>query len=352
MSNSVIKISAFSALLALISFTPEEIDACTRVVYAGDNAVATGRTLDWREPIPTSLRIFPRGEKHVSYDDPTCNLEWVSKYGSVTAISYDMGIGEGMNEVGLAVNVLYLPGSVYELPNGQEHRKKLSSSVWPQFFLDQFATVEEAMKVVKQDLVYIDAPSMPGGSAATLHLAMSDSTGNCAVIEYKDGVLQTHEGPEYNVLTNAPFYDQMLAVRNYWKEVGGMNMLPGTNRSTDRFSRASFYRSLLSKDLKHRQALASVFGIIRNCAVPAGISIPDSPEISTTQWFSLCDQTQMVYYFQLTASPCVVWVDLKKAKLKEGSPQTTLTLTDDGTQVGDVTSKFAKAATFKPFFHY
>ena len=153
MSKRLIRVTAACALLTLGCLAPERTQACTRVVYAGHNAVATGRTLDWREPIPTSLRIFPRGEKHESYDDPTCNITWVSKYGSVTAVSYDMGIGEGMNEAGLAVNVLYLPGSVYELPDGQEHRKKLSSSVWPQFFLDQFATVEEAMKVIKQDIL-------------------------------------------------------------------------------------------------------------------------------------------------------------------------------------------------------
>lgn len=46
-------------------------DACTRVVYAGTNGnVATGRTLDWRTPIPTSLRRhgkkLPR-ESDISY---------------------------------------------------------------------------------------------------------------------------------------------------------------------------------------------------------------------------------------------------------------------------------------------
>lgn len=326
-------------------------DACTRVCYAGKHAVATGRTLDWRTPIPTALRTFPRGERHESYDDPAVNMTWTSKYGSVCAISYDMGAAEGLNEKGLAVNVLYLPGSVYSLPEGQEHRKKMSSSVWPMFFLDNFATVDEAMTEVAKDLFYIDAPAMADGSAATLHLAMSDSTGNCAVIEYKDGVLQTHVGPEYNVLTNAPFYDQQIAVRNYWEEVGGINMLPGTNRSSDRFARASFYRSILPDSLDHTRALAAVFGITKNCAVPMGIAIPDRPEISTTQWSTLCDQTEMTYYFQLTQSPSVVWIDLREAKLAPGSPQQTLTLTTDGSQVGKVNNLLTDAAPFKPFFH-
>lgn len=336
--------------LAALSI-PGISEACTRVVYKGDSVTATGRTLDWRTPIPTALRVFPRGEKHVSFDDPADCLTWTSKYGSVTAISYDMGIAEGLNEKGLAANTLYLPGSVYELPDGKEYRKKMSSSVWPQYILDNFANVPEAVEALRRNEFYIYAPQMPDGSAATLHMAISDSEGRVAVIEYKDGELQLTVGPEYNVLTNAPFFADQIAVRNYWEGVGGMNMLPGTNRSSDRFARASFYSSLLPKNLSHRNGLAGVFGVIRNCAVPMGISMPDQPEISTTQWFSLCDQTDMVYYFQLTESPSVVWIDLAKLPLEEGNPQLTVTLTNNGSQLGCINSLLTPSSPFKPFFH-
>lgn len=338
------------AVASVLAFATPSTDACTRVVYAGDSVTATGRTLDWRTPIPTALRVFPRGERHVSFDDPNDCLTWVSKYGSVTAISYDMGIAEGMNEMGLAANSLYLPGSVYSLPDGQEHRKKMSSSVWPQYILDNFATVPEAVAALSRDELYIYAPQMPDGSAATLHMAISDSEGRVAVIEYEDGMLRLHTGKEYNVLTNAPFFDEQLAVCDYWTNVGGMHMLPGTNRSSDRFVRASFYASLLPKNLSHRNGLAGVFGVIRNCAVPMGISVPDQPEISTTQWFSLCDQTRKVYYFQLTESPSVVWIDLTKLPLEPGNPQLTVTLTNDGSQLGCINALLAKAAAFKPMF--
>lgn len=339
------------AMIAAVLTCAQPSDACTRVVYHGDSVTATGRTLDWRTPIPTALRIMPRGETHLSYDDPAVNMTWKSRYGSVVAISYDMGVAEGMNEVGLTANTLYLPGSVYELPDGKEHRKKMSSTVWPLYFLDNFATVAEAVEAADRDEFYIDAPGMADGSAATLHLAVSDAGGDVAIFEYRDGRLEIHHGPEYNVLTNAPFYADQIAVRNYWKEVGGMNMLPGTNRSTDRFSRASFYSSMLPRNLSPRLGLAGVFGILRNCAVPMGITVPDRPEISTTQWFSLADQTRRVYYFQLTQSPSVVWVDLTKMNLEEGAPQYSLELTADGTQLGPVDGLFKAATPFKPYYH-
>lgn len=345
--------SGIAALLAMIATASGNNDAqaCTRVVYAGDSVTATGRTLDWRSKIPTSLRVFPRGEHHISFDDPNDNIVWTSKYATIMAVSYNMGFTEGMNEKGLAANVLYLPGSVYSYGPGKEHRKKMSSSVWPQYVLDNFATVDEAVKVLSEDEFYIYAPAMPDGSAATLHMAISDTSGNCAVIEYKMGKLEITTGPQYNVLTNAPFFEQQLAVCDYWQSVGGMHMLPGTNRSSDRFARAAFYASLLPKNLSHRDGLAGVFGVIRNCAVPMGISIPDQPEISSTQWFSLCDQTDKVYYFQLTQSPGVVWVNLTKLNIAEGAPQLVVSLTTDGSQIGNINALMRPAAPFKPAFH-
>lgn len=337
-------------LISALAFSPES-RACTRVVYSGDSVVATGRTLDWRTPIPTALRIFPRGELHMSFDNPAENITWTSLYGSVAAVSYDMGIAEGMNEKGLAANVLYLPGSVYSYGEGKETRKKMSTSVWPQYVLDNFATVDEAVEALSKDEFYLYAPEMPDGSAATLHMALSDATGNCAVIEYSDGNLQISKGPQYRVLTNAPFFTKQLAVNEYWEGVGGLHMLPGTNRSSDRFARASFYNSLLKPGLSHRDGLAGVFGVIRNCAVPMGISMPDQPEISTTQWFSLCDQTSKVYYFQLTQSPAVVWIDLTKLNLSKGAPQLTVSLTTDGSQIGNINSLLQPTTQFKPCFH-
>ena len=59
-----------------------------------------------------------------------------------------------------------------------------------------------------------------------LHLAITDETGNTAVLEYLDGKLSIHEGKEYRVMTNSPRYEQQLAINDYWKEIGGLQMLP------------------------------------------------------------------------------------------------------------------------------
>jgi len=309
-------------VLPMAAMFPDRAKACTRVVYIGDGDknVITGRTLDWKEEIPSNLYVLPRGIERAGYDSDN-TVSWTSKYGSVVNVGYDLGVSEGMNEKGLVVNLLYLPGTSYTYTDGTpDNRLIMSASLWGQYVLDNFATTSEAVAQLSKDEIQINAPAMPGGSATTVHMAISDVTGNSAIIEYLDGKLSIHEGKQYQVLTNAPPYEQQLAVDEYWKQVGGMNMLPGTNRSYDRFVRASFYINTVPKDASHAMAVAGVFGVIFNCSVPVGISLPDNPEISSTRWRSVADQSKLIYYYGTTLNPSIMWVNLNEFKLTPGAP--------------------------------
>lgn len=293
-------------------------DACTRVVFAGkDSVTLTGRNLDWKTPIPTNLYVMPRGIDRTSSDSDGA-IRWRSRYGSVIAVGYDMGISEGMNERGLVCNLLYLPGTKYTLP--EETRAPMSSSLWAGYILDNYSTVDEAVADLARDYFHIEAPDMPSGTSTTLHAAISDASGDNAIIEYIDGKLTIHHGKQYRVLTNAPVYEQQLAVNRYWEDVGGMNTLPGTNRSSDRFVRATFYLGCIPDTAEHRVALAGVFGVLFNCAVPVGIVLPDNPEVSQTQWRSVSDHKHLRYYYATTYNPSVMWVDLTRFDLRAGSP--------------------------------
>ena len=334
-----------SALFVAAGFMSSS-EACTRVVFIGDSAqVITGRTLDWKSNIPTNLYVYPRGIQKQGYIDG--QLTWTSQYGSVVAVGYDMGVSEGLNEKGLVVNLLYLPGSVYQLPDG-DSRVKLSTALWASFVLDNFATTKEAVEYLKQDIFQIVAPSMPDGSSTTLHMAISDNTGYSAIIEYIDGKLQLSEGYDCDVLTNAPPYKEQVAINSYWESVGGMNMLPGTNRSTDRFARASFYIKAVPKNSTHAMALAGVFGVIDNCSVPVGISVPENPEMSSTRWRAVSDQRDLVYYFKPTIDPSVMWVDLHDYNLAPGSPIMKLDMMNDQVYGGNVKNDMKISEGFKP----
>lgn len=88
-------------------------------------------------------------------------------------------------------------------------------------------------------------------------------------------------------------------------------MLPGTNRASDRFARASFYVSAIPKSDSDTDSIASAFSVIRNVSVPYGITTPDQPNISSTRWRTVSDHKNQRYFFESAVAPNVFWVDLK-----------------------------------------
>ena len=345
-SKNLTLASLFAGLLMFMNPTGSE--ACTRAVYLGpDNMVVTGRTMDWKEDPQSNLYLFPRGvQRRGAISDNT--IQWTSKYGSVVTAGYDIGTCDGMNEKGLVANLLFLTESSYFRPD--DNRPVMGLSIWTQYVLDNFATVREAVDELKKETFRIDAPRMPNGSASTLHLAITDETGNTAILEYLDGKLSIHEGKEYRVMTNSPRYEYQLAVNDYWKEVGGLQMLPGTNRSSDRFVRASFYIHAIPQTADAKIAVPSVLSVMRNVSVPFGINTPEKPHISSTRWRSVSDQKNKVYYFESTLTPNLFWLDLKKIDFSPKAGVKKLSLTKGEIYAGDAVKDLKDSQSFTFLF--
>ena len=335
-------------MLFMAVMSGRKADACTRAVYLGpDNMVITGRTMDWKEDIRSNLYLLPRGMVRAGADKGN-TVHWTSKYGSVVATGYDIGTSDGMNEKGLVTNLLYLVESSYDRPN--DTRPVMGISIWAQYVLDNFATVSEAVAELRKEEFRIDAPDMPNGAKSKLHLSISDATGNSAIFEYIDGNLVIHEGRQYQVMTNSPYYDQQLTLNDYWKQIGGLVMLPGTNRAADRFVRASFYIKAIPQTADQREAIAGVFSVMRNVSVPLGISTPDQPNISSTRWRSVSDQKNLIYFFESTVTPNVFWVNFADLDFSEKASVKKLALTGGEVYAGNSAGKFVKSVPFKFMF--
>ena len=335
-------------LTGLLFLFSSEMDACTRAVYLGPgNMIVTGRTMDWREDPQTNLYLFPRGMKRAGADSGN-TVKWTSKYGSVIAAGYDIGTSDGMNEKGLVASLLYLVESDYIRSN--DTRPVLGISVWTQYVLDNFATVDEAVAELKKETFRIDAPDLPNGAKSTMHLAISDSTGNSAIFEYIAGNLTIHEGRQCQIMTNSPIYSQQITLDDYWQQIGGLVMLPGTNRASDRFVRASFYINAITQTADPHIAVAGVFSVMRNVSVPLGISVPDRPNIASTRWRSVSDQKNRIYYFETTLTPNVFWVNLKKIDFRANTPVRKLTLVNGEVYAGDSANDFKASKPFKFLF--
>lgn len=335
-----------TTLVIIFSVIPQKrVRACTRVVYQGNkDMVITGRTMDWKEDTRSNIWIFPRGMER-NGEVGKNPMRWKSKYGSVVTSAYDICSTDGMNEKGLVANLLWLAESSYPQWNGE--KPALSIAAWVQYMLDNFATVSEAVSEIEKNTFDVVSDMMPDGTRmATLHLSISDATGDNAIFEYIDGKLNIHHNRSYQVMTNSPVFDQQLALDDYWKTIGGTTFLPGTNRAADRFVRASFYINAIPKTEDTRTALASVFSVIRNTSVPFGISTPDQPNISSTRWRTVSDQKDKVYYFESTLYPNVFWVDFKDVDFSEKASVKKLNLLDGKTYAGNTAKDFV---TTKPF---
>ena len=325
-------IAAFSTLAAVVasmvvssSFVPAAF-ACSRATYLGpEGIVVTTRSNDWYNSQHSNIWIYPRGVERDGNAGAN-SLKWTSKYGSVTTAGWDAATIDGMNERGLVANLLYLAEADYGRPIA--NKKAISLAAWGQYVLDNFATTAEAVETLSQEPFYIAAPKTPDGHAGTAHLAITDPTGDSAVFEYLDGKLDIHHGRQYQVMTNSPPYDQQLALTAYWETIGGTTMLPGTNRASDRFVRASFYIKAIPQTADVNEALASAFGVIRNVSVPLGITTPGQPNISSTQWRAVSDQKNKVYYFESPRSPFIFWIPLADIDFSQKAPTQKISLTE------------------------
>jgi choloylglycine hydrolase len=322
--------------------------ACTRVVYKGPNqTVLTARSMDFSIEIPANLWVLPRGIERQGEVGPR-SVRWTARYGSVVATSWDIGTSDGMNERGLVANLLWLVESKYPNFEPQGTRTGLAVSLWAQYALDNFATVAEAVDALRAEPFVVVTDFIPGTDKfTTVHLSLSDATGDNAILEYIDGQLVIHHDPSYVVMTNDPPYAEQLAIHRYWQGIPGQIFLPGTNRAADRFVRAAYYIQAIPQTDNTRVAVASVLSVIRNCSVPYGISTEGFPNLSSTRWRTVADHKNLVYYYEGTLTPNTLWVEFAKLDFGPGAPIRKLDLSGHKTYAGETSAQFATAQPFK-----
>ncbi|MCM1348847.1 MAG: linear amide C-N hydrolase [Firmicutes bacterium] len=338
------------ALVLMAAFgVSQKADACSRILYVGNDSLRiVGRSLDWKTPIPTNVYVYPRGITKVGSDAPGA-VKWTSKYGAVYAVSYDSGITEGMNEMGLSVNGLFCKGTIYvnEKTTG---RPPMSLAMFVAWMLDMNATTPEVIAQLKNQDFTISGATFDGGTVSTLHWGVTDAQGRSAIFEFNKGNLIIHEGQDMLALTNDPQFDAMTAINDYWKAVGGINMLPGTVRSSDRFVRGYFFAGHVKKTGDADLGVSIIRSILNNVSVPYQYAIETEPNVSSTQWRSFSNLRDRTYYFDLVTNLGMFYIDLKKCDLRKGAPILKFDTAKHTNVVGDITHQLEKTKGFTPMY--
>jgi penicillin V acylase-like amidase (Ntn superfamily) len=219
-------------------------------------------------------------------------------------------------------------------------------SQWLQFCLDNFETVNDAVKYFQTRDVQI-LPASVGDSfkkVITVHLSLADKTGDTAVMECVGAKIKIFHGSEARVMTNSPTFDQQVAGLKKYKGFSGQEELPGSTKAADRFVRAAYYLGRLPEPKNQRQAIAGVLGVMRNVAQPFGPASVDEPNTSATIWRTVADVSNRTYFFESSISPNIIWVKLDKLDFTKVQK---LDLANNPDRVGDVSAEFKAAEPYK-----
>jgi len=317
--------------------------ACTSIVLeANDGAVVYGRTMEWGAfDLNSRVAIVPRGYEFQDHTpDGKPGYRWKARYGVVAldALEKDY-LTDGMNEKGLVVGALYLPGfAEYQTYDPAQAKISMSSLDFANYVLTEFATVDEVREGLKKiRVVPVNEPAL--GGPAPIHLAVIDQSGKAIVVQYlKDG-LKIFDNP-LRVLTNSPSFDwHMTNLRNYinlsavaWpaKKIeqidfapigagSGFLGIPGDYTPPSRFVRAVAYTQTARKTPNGDETVYEVFRILDNFNLPLGTAEgPDSDSKllegmrSSTIWTTAADNKNLKLYYHTQHNRKVRMVDLKK----------------------------------------
>ena len=106
-------------------------DACTSFLLKHPKGPLMAKNYDW--DVPDGLVVVnPRGlAKTALVPGDASPVRWTSRYGSLTFNQYgrEFPMG-GMNETGLAMEVLWLPDTVYPESGDRRSKRKILSPCW------------------------------------------------------------------------------------------------------------------------------------------------------------------------------------------------------------------------------
>ena len=290
-------------------------DACTSFLVKHATGPVMAKNYDW-DVADGMLVVNPRGlAKSALVADGEKPVRWTSRYGSVTFNQYgrEFPVG-GMNETGLAMEVLWL--SETEYPETGD-RRSINTLQWVQYCLDSFRTVSD---------VVASASELAIGGTATLHFLACDPTGNCAVLEFLEGKLvsRSERTLPLPALTNNTYNDS-LDYLNLTLGYGGEPVTPEGPGSLARYARAANGAHSVRAGAGD-QLINGTFAIL------ADVAQPDS-----TQWSIVYELQKGRVNFRTAGNNQVRTVDLSKFDLDCTSDPLTLDLLAAGS--GDVTTK-------------
>ncbi|MGO2083966.1 choloylglycine hydrolase family protein [Vagococcus sp.] len=313
---------------------------CTSIyLKTKDHHHLLSRTMDFAFPLEAKPTYLPRNYQWKSCLDARSHQ---NKYGFIGAgrlLGESYFVADGVNEKGLAVAELYLPGEVNYRKNKKEEALNLAPHEFILWLLGHCASIEEVEDQLKNiHLVSAKAPILD--IVTPLHWIITDTTGRCVIIEPTEIKLMVKENP-IGVLTNTPYFEWHLDnLRNYlhvqpeqykekrfgnyiarpFSQGTGTLGLPGGYTPPERFVRAAFFREHIEEAPTEEAGVRNAYHVLATVRIPKGIVIDQDGHSDYSQYVgTMCNETQS-YYFTDYDHPTIVKVCLDKKLLAKNNP--------------------------------
>jgi choloylglycine hydrolase len=340
-ARSLAPVAALVTVLAALA--PGDASACTTFrIHSKDGAILIGRSMELGMPLESAVMLVPRGYRmSATRPDQKPGTTWVAKYGfaGMNTLGVDIST-DGLNEAGLSVGTLYIPGFVQYQPfpaaAGAAAVSNLELSNW---LLSLFATVGEVRAALPKITVY-DVTIAPAGPQP-LHWAIFDAQGGAIVVEYVGGKLQIHDNP-IGTLTNSPNFEwhqtnlsnfvnltnqnvdplQLGAVKIQPLSQGsGLLGIPGDYTGPSRFVRATGLAWSTVPPATAAEGANAAFHVLNAVDIPIGAVAQRMPgkdgaaptlAFEQTQWATVHDLANRLLYFRTYGNLAIRKVDLRK----------------------------------------
>lgn len=317
-------------------------------VVSQDKAVVVGRSMEFGYDLQSKLLVFPRNYTYTAQNLPDKNIKpltWKGKYGVVGLNGFNqIMVSDGINERGLWIGCLYLPGyAKYQTPTPELSGKLVSQIDFALWVLSNFENVAEVKKGIEDIAVW----GMEFGELGMipLHFPIHDAIGGSILVEYTDGKLHIFDNP-LGVVTNSPDFTWHLTnLGNYTnlsatnvpgvtiqgetiKPIGqgsGMLGLPGDFTPPSRFIRAIALSQSAIPSKNAEEEVKTAFHILGSFDIPVGLTREkhgDKTFYEDTQWMTVSDLQNKIYYVKTYEEPSAQRIKLSDLNFEDKTVKT------------------------------
>ncbi len=353
--------SRLLAALSAVALAIPSAQACTAFqLKSNDGAQIYFRSMEFGFPFNSKALIVPRGTDYIgTAPGGKPGKKWTAKYGAV-GMNVDIAqtiLADGLNEKGLVVGMLYLPGySEYLPPNESKTADTIGSWEVGVYLLTTCASVDEAVAALRDGVYVAQQIFPPFKQLLPVHYWIGDSSGKVVIAEFVGGKLAIHDSP-LGTLTNSPPYDwQQINVGNFvnlspvnvpsaklgdfssvnYGQGSGFIGLPGDLTPPSRFVRAALFSHWATPAATAAETVNLGFHILNNFDIFNGaiqsntadqtantkgfLTSSDKPKLvntDTTEWVVSHDRTNLKTYIRTYNGLEIQMIDLEKANLDQ-----------------------------------